>query len=96
MLKPLKFEHAGKSYEVRATLIGGKSVVRVFCDGDVVPGVGYSVSGGGAPTILMKQAQRDVQSGRAAELARIASASENQMQSLRSLTGAPKRRRPKK
>jgi hypothetical protein len=96
MRSVLKFAHAGKLYEARAALIAGRWVVRVFCEGDAVSGVGYSALGGSAPIILMEQARRDVQSGHAAENARIAAATDNQMQSLRSLAARPNRRRPKK
>jgi hypothetical protein len=49
----LRFGHDGASYEVQATLIGDKLVVRVFTCGDGVPGAGYSTSSRGVsqPTI---------------------------------------------
>ena len=94
----LKFEHMGKLHEVRATIIGDKFVVRVFCKGDAVPGVGYSVSRKAAsqPRGLMREAQRDVLSGRATELARIGRAVENQMERLRPLARGYKARSLKK
>ena len=93
----LKFEYKGKPHEVRATAIGGKIVIRVFCEGDAVPGVGYTIAGKGASPLaaLMRQAQRDVQGGRAAERARIAKAVENQMERLHPLARGYKARSPK-
>jgi hypothetical protein len=89
----LKFKHEGKDYEVRATLIGDKWIVRVFHAGEMVPGVAYSVSGRAKtapPTILMRQAQSDVESGRAARFAKIGRSVENQMPTLMALTKSKK------
>jgi hypothetical protein len=99
VLPILKFEYKKKPHEVRAIVVGDKFVIRVLCEGDAVGGIGYSISakrGDLAPTALMHQAQREVQSGCAAEGARIARAVENQMERLRLLASGSKQRWPKK
>jgi hypothetical protein len=93
----IKFEYKGKFHEVRTTVIGNKFLVRAFCEGDAVQGVGYSISAKGKPVVaLMRQAQRDVLSGRAAEVARINRAVENQMEKLRPLARGYKVRSTKR
>jgi hypothetical protein len=95
----LKFEYKGKPHEVRATAFGDKFVIRVFCGGDAICGVGYSISatkGDVAPAAMMRQAQREVQSGCAAERARIDKAVERQMEKLRPLARGYKARSARK
>jgi hypothetical protein len=98
MSNVLPFTHQGRHYEVRASVIGGKWVVRVFCDGDAVPGVAYSAAPAlpDPPVILMQMARREVECGNAARNARIAAAADKEVELLRQKTAIPTRPTPRR